>query len=224
MKLYAKIVNYVRIKAGYNRGEEFMIAYIKGKVTYIQDDSVIVDIQGVGYEIVCANPFVFQASLNEETLIFTYHHVREDAQVLYGFKNQEQKSLFTKLLQVSGIGPKGALAILGSVNVSDFVAAVEREDDKFLTSFPGVGKKTARQVILDLKGKLATMLTISGQPTKDTLQDVESFEGLSEAQEALRTLGYSEKEIKGVIPQLQKEGLSNTDEIIRKALALLMKK
>ncbi|WP_404453216.1 Holliday junction branch migration protein RuvA [Virgibacillus necropolis] len=200
-----------------------MIAYIKGKVTYIQDDSVIVDVQGVGYEILCANPFVFQTSLNEEVLIYTHHHVREDAQVLYGFKNQGQKSLFTKLLQVSGIGPKGALAILGSVNVSDFVAAVEREDDKFLTSFPGVGKKTARQVILDLKGKLTTMLSISDQPTTDNTIENDTFEGLSEAQEALRALGYSEKEIKTVIPQLQKESTSNTDEIIRKALSLLMK-
>lgn len=223
VRKYASIVNYVKIGAGCNRGEGFMIAYIKGKVTYIQDDSVIVDVQGVGYEILCANPFVFQTSLNEETLIFTYHHVREDAQILYGFKNQEQKSLFTKLLQVSGIGPKGALAILGSVNVNDFVAAVEREDDKFLTSFPGVGKKTARQVILDLKGKLTTMLSIPSQSADGTQPERDSFEGLLEAQEALRTLGYSEKEIKGVIPQLQKESLSNTDEIIRKALALLMK-
>ncbi|MFZ3576422.1 Holliday junction branch migration protein RuvA [Virgibacillus sp. DJP39] len=201
-----------------------MIAYIKGKVTYIQDDSVIVDVNGVGYEIFCANPFVFQNSLNDEALIFTHHHVREDAQVLYGFENQEQKLLFTKLLQVSGIGPKGALAILGSVNVSDFVAAVEREDDKFLTSFPGVGKKTARQVVLDLKGKLTTMLSIPAEENDaDSLWGRESFEGLSETQEALRTLGYSEKEIKAVIPQLQKENLTNTDEIIRKALALLMK-
>lgn len=201
-----------------------MIAYIKGKVTYIQDDSVIVDVQGVGYEIVCANPFVFQTSLNEEMLIFTYHHVREDAQILFGFKEQEQKSLFTKLLQVSGIGPKGALAILGSVNVDEFVAAVEREDDKFLTSFPGVGKKTARQVILDLKGKLTSMLSISsGAPEKQTGQKEIVAAGLSEAQDALRTLGYSEREIKSVIPQLQKENLQNTDEIIRKALALLMK-
>lgn len=215
---------YVKIVVGSYRGEGFMIAYIKGKVTYIQDESVIVDVHGVGYEIVCANPFVFQSSLNEEALIFTYHHVREDTQTLFGFKDQEQKSLFTKLLQVSGIGPKGALAILGSVNVNEFVAAVEREDDKFLTSFPGVGKKTARQVILDLKGKLTSMLSISREPLDDNQPgQLEAGEGLSEAQEALRTLGYSDREIKAIIPQLQKENLSNTDEIIRRALALLMK-
>lgn len=200
-----------------------MIAYIKGKVTYIHDDSIIVDVQGVGYEILCANPFVFQTAEHDEILIFTYHHVREDAQVLFGFKDQEQKSLFIKLLQVSGIGPKGALAILGSVNISEFVAAIEREDDKFLTSFPGVGKKTARQMILDLKGKLTSMLSISNEPLEEKSEQKIAGVGLSEAQDALRTLGYSEREIKAVTLQLQKENLTNTDEIIRKALALLMK-
>src|SRR5690625_5202067 len=146
-----------------------MIAYIKGNLTYILDESVIVDVQGVGYEIICANPFVFQASLNKEIKIYTYHHVRDDAQLLYGFKSEDEKYLFTKLISVSGIGPKGALAIQGSVDVAEFVAAVEREDDKFLTSFPGVGKKTARQIILDLKGKLTSMLSITDQPEAEKI-------------------------------------------------------
>ncbi|MBY7143271.1 Holliday junction branch migration protein RuvA [Virgibacillus sp. NKC19-3] len=198
-----------------------MIAYIKGNLTYIQEDSVVVDVHGIGYEIVCSNPFVFQSSLNQEVLIHTFHYVREDTQVLYGFKNEEEKQLFIKLISVSGIGPKGALAILGAVDVAGFISAIEREDDKFLTSFPGVGKKTARQIILDLKGKLTTMLMISDQ------MDVESpdttSEGLLEAEEALKALGYTEREIKTVIPELRKENTTNTDEIIRKALALLMK-
>ncbi|MGY0694265.1 Holliday junction branch migration protein RuvA [Virgibacillus sp. FSP13] len=201
-----------------------MIAYIKGIVTYIHDDSVIMDVQGVGYEIMCANPFVFQTLLNQETLIYTYHHVREDAQVLYGFKHQDEKALFTKLLQVSGIGPKGALAILGSVNVGDFIAAVEREDDKFLTSFPGIGKKTARQVILDLKGKLTTMLSLEAQPEiTETSKTASNNQEMQEAQEALKTLGYSDREIKAIMPKLQNEAIENTDEIIRKALGLLVK-
>src|SRR5699024_1684115 len=136
-----------------------MIAYVKGVLTYIHDEAVIVDVNGVGYEIICANPFVFQTSLNEEVTIHTYHHVREDMQVLYGFKNNDEKALFMKLISVSGIGPKGALAILGSINIPDFVAAIEREDDKYLTNFPGVGKKTSRQIILDLKGKLTTLFS-----------------------------------------------------------------
>ena len=199
-----------------------MIAYIKGILTYIQDDSVIVDVQGIGYEIICANPFVFQTSLNEEVTIHTYHHVREDMQVLYGFKNNDEKALFMKLISVSGIGPKGALAILGSINIPDFVAAIEREDDKYLTNFPGVGKKTSRQIILDLKGKLTTLFSIS-KPEETVAAELEVRNEIKEAQEALKALGYTEREIRTITPELQKEDVTNTDEMIRKALALLMK-
>lgn len=200
-----------------------MIAYINGNLTYILDDSIIIDVQGVGYEIICANPFIFQSSLNKETKVYTYHHVREDAQLLYGFKNEDEKYLFTKLISVSGIGPKGASVILGSVDVAEFVAAVEREDDKFLTGFPGVGKKTARQIILDLKGKLTAMLSISHLPDAETSSNQQSAETLSEVQAALKALGYTEREIKAILPQLQKDTGDNIDELIRKALALLMK-
>src|SRR5690625_4582410 len=115
-----------------------MIAYIKGKLIYIQDDSVIVDVGGIGYEVICGNPFSFQSFLNGEVFIHTYHHVREDAQSLYGFKTEDEKYLFTKLISVSGIGPKSGIAILGSVDVSEFVSAVEREDEKYLRQFPEV--------------------------------------------------------------------------------------
>lgn len=204
-----------------------MISFIRGKLVSIQDESVIVDVQGVGYEIICPNPYVFQEELNKEFYIHTYFHVREDAQVLFGFKNEDQKFLFTRLLSVSGIGPKGALAILAGVNIPDFVAAVEREDDKFLTSFPGVGKKTARQIILDLKGKLVENFTIATVPSDNkTSGETSSTHELNEAIEALKALGYADKEVRGILPQLRREisETSNIDEIIRKALSLLMKK
>lgn len=86
-----------------------MIAYIRGKLVFIQEETIVVDVQGVGYEILCPNPFVFQKSLNEELFVHTYHHVREDVQQLYGFKDEDEKYLFTKLISVSGIGPKVAL-------------------------------------------------------------------------------------------------------------------
>lgn len=200
-----------------------MIAYIKGKLTYIQDDSVIIDVGGIGYEVICGNPFVFQNSLNQEILIHTYHHVREDVQHLYGFKNEDEKYLFTKLISVSGIGPKSAINILGSVNVNEFVGAVEREDEKYLMQFPGVGKKTARQIILDLKGKLTDLLTISQETEAETSKASSSSTAVKEAQEAMKSLGYSDQEIRSITPALQKETTSNTDEMIRIALALLMK-
>lgn len=200
-----------------------MIAYIKGVLSIIQDNSVVVDVQGIGYEIICANPFAFQSSLNEEILIHTYHHVREDTQSLYGFKNEDEKYLFTKLISVSGIGPKSGLAIQGSVQVSDFVSAVEREDEKYLTQFPGVGKKTARQIILDLKGKLTEFLTLNSQIDESDPKDGNNTVAVAEAKEALKSLGYSDSEIRGISPDLQKGNPENTDEVIRKALALLMK-
>lgn len=201
-----------------------MIAYIKGMLTYILDDSIIIDVQGIGYELFCANPFVFQSSLHKEIKIHTYHHVREDAQILFGFKNEDEKFLFTKLISVSGIGPKGALAILGGVDVAGIAAAIEREDDKFLTSFPGVGKKTARQIILDLKGKLTNVLTITEVETDMANAKHANAEGLQEATEALKALGYTDREIKGIMPELKATDSKNADELIRKALSLLMKK
>ncbi|RDW21679.1 Holliday junction branch migration protein RuvA [Oceanobacillus chungangensis] len=203
-----------------------MIAYIKGILSSVQDETVVVDVHGVGYELICANPFAFQSALNEEILINTYQYVREDTLALYGFKNEDEKYLFKKLISVSGIGPKGALAILASVDVPGFVAAVEREDDKFLTSFPGVGKKTARQIILDLKGKLVMQLSISiDQDQQETATTAnENTTAIIEAQEALKALGYTDREIKAIIPQLQAMDIKNTDEVIKNALALLMKK
>ena len=198
-----------------------MIAYIRGVLTVITEEAIVVDVNGVGYEIICANPFAFQASLNEDIHIHAYHHVRDDAQILYGFKTEEEKHLFMKLISVSGIGPKSGLAIQGHVTVSDFVAAVEREDEKYLMSFPGIGKKTARQIILDLKGKLTDFMTISsddpvGQPVSDS-----ELASLRETEEALLALGYKQQEIQKIIPNLHEFRNEQTDELIRKALALL---
>lgn len=201
-----------------------MIAYIKGQLESIQEDGVIVDVGGIGYEVVCYNPFIFESSLNQEVKIHTFHHIREDAEVLYGFKDEEAKFLFMKLISVSGIGPKGALGIQGNVQINEFVGAVEREDVAFLSKFPGVGKKTARQIILDLKGKLQTFLSVStSDETHDNGGSPPDDNSLTEAKEALKALGYTEREMKAILPQLQKETDLSTDEIIKRALALLMK-
>ncbi|WP_077621381.1 Holliday junction branch migration protein RuvA [Sediminibacillus massiliensis] len=205
-----------------------MIAYIQGKLALINEESVIVETNGVGYEIVCANPYNFQEEIGGQVLIYTYHYIREDNQTLYGFKKTDDKLLFSKLLNVSGIGPKGALSVLATVRVEEFAAAIEREDDKFLTRFPGVGKKTARQMILDLKGKLPFSIDINeglfennGQGDKNTETDNTA---LNEAIEAMKSLGYTEREVKNIVPQLRTEQLAKADDYIRKGLALMMKK
>ncbi len=156
--------------------------------------------------------------------VYTYQHIREDAQILYGFKNQDEKYLFIKLISVSGIGPKGAIGIMSNINIEEFVTAIEQEDAKYLTNFPGVGKKTSRQIILDLKGKLTSLFSLSTNDAKTTAKDIiGATDGYNEAKEALKALGYTEKEIKQVFAIVQKEDVHDTDMIIRKSLALFAK-
>lgn len=200
-----------------------MIAYIKGKLVMIQEESVVLDVDGIGYEIICPNPFIYQKYMDQETFIYTYHHVREDVQCLFGFKDEDQKLLFTKLISVSGIGPKSAINMIGTVQVPDFIAAIEQEDEKYLTQFPGVGKKTARQIILDLKGKLSGLFTITEPNKMETTTNTMNESDLTEVQEALKALGYTQGEINSIKPTLKQSELAQTNELIKKALALLVK-
>ncbi len=152
--------------------------------------------------------------------IYTYHYVRDDAAHLYGFPSREEKALFSKLLSVSGIGPKGGLAILATGEPSQVINAIENEDEKFLMKFPGVGKKTSRQMILDLKGKLADLMPTYVVAPEKQLDNLET-DSMMEVTEALRALGYAEREIKKVVPKLQHEN-DTTDALIKKALQLLI--
>ncbi|WP_181350540.1 Holliday junction branch migration protein RuvA [Thalassobacillus sp. CUG 92003] len=204
-----------------------MIAYVRGVLTMIAEESIVVETGGVGYDILCADPYMFQDQLNNEIRVFTYHYIREDAQTLFGFKKKEDKQLFAQLLNVSGIGPKGALAILGSVTVREFVTGIEQEDEAYLTKFPGVGKKTARQMILDLKGKLVVWLPDQEHDTPSVYTQGapsgEQREAVDEALEALKALGYTDKELKRIRPELVKATHANSDDFIRQGLQLLMK-
>lgn len=198
-----------------------MIAYIKGTLQFLQEETIVVDVGGVGYEIHCANPFVFERYMNDEVFVHTYHHVREDLQTLYGFQTEDEKYLFTKLISVSGIGPKSANGILKGVNVNEFVSAVEREDEKFLTQFPGVGKKTARQIILDLKGKLDSLITIGSIEIDEEVG--QTTDVVRELTETLQVLGYTESEVNAVLPMLQNDLDKPIDELTKKALTLFVK-
>ncbi|GEM00574.1 holliday junction DNA helicase RuvA [Halolactibacillus halophilus] len=196
-----------------------MFDYIKGTLVEMTEVSAIIDINGVGYDIICANPFDFERLIGESVKIYTHFHVREDAQILYGFKSRDEKTLFKKILNVSGIGPKGALSIVGQGDVDLFVQAIEEENEKYLTGFPGVGKKTARQMILDLKGKLPFILTQSVKDSKPTGEA--NPNALVEAKEALKALGYKDREIKAIEPQLKQAKEQTTDALIRKGLMYL---
>jgi holliday junction DNA helicase RuvA len=207
------------------RERKRLYEFIKGAVEFVGPEYIVIENNGIGYQISTPNPFIYSSKMNTNVTVYTYHYVREDLMALYGFETREEKKLFTKLLNVSGIGPKGALAILASGEVQQVVSAIKNEDESFLIKFPGVGKKTARQMILDLKGKLQDIVPdyfpnlfnadkIATQQSTNT-----AFE---EAILALQALGYSDKEVKKISPELRKEQLS-TDQYIKKALQRLLK-
>ena len=202
-----------------------MYEFIKGTVQYVSPEYVVIENNGIGYQVTVPNPFFYSKDLGQDVIIYTYTYVREDILALYGFGPREEKLLFTKLLNVTGIGPKGALAILASGEPAQVVQAIENEDEAFLIKFPGVGKKTARQMILDLKGKLPNILP---DYFPDLFNPDEQEEGVPKQEEfeeailALLALGYSEREVKKISPQLKTENLS-TDQYIRKGLQLLLK-
>lgn len=176
--------------------------FIKGTVEFVGPEYIVIENNGIGYQIGAPNPFIYSSKMDSMITVYTYHYVREDTHALFGFETREEKRLFTKLLNVSGIGPKGALAILASGEVEQVVNAIENEDEGFLVKFPGVGKKTARQMILDLKGKLQDVVP----DYFPNLFNAEKFQQSSlvnnsafdEAVLALKALGYSEKEIKKI--------------------------
>ncbi|WP_040037589.1 Holliday junction branch migration protein RuvA [Bacillus thermotolerans] len=201
-----------------------MYEYIKGSVVSVTPEYIVIENNGIGYQLLTPNPFAFSKHEQQTVTVYVYQHVREDVLALYGFISMEEKRLFEKLISVSGIGPKGALAVLASGDPQQVVTAIEEEDEAFLTKFPGVGKKTARQMILDLKGKLAEVVPeFFPSLFQPDLQEKKagSSNELEEALLALEALGYSAREIKKVSSKLKLEQLS-TDQYIRKGLQLLL--
>ncbi|WP_379965884.1 Holliday junction branch migration protein RuvA [Ectobacillus sp. sgz5001026] len=200
-----------------------MFEYITGCVEFVGPEYIVLDYNGMGFQLFTPNPYAFRTS-DKAIRVYTYQYVREDVIALYGFMTREERSLFMKLIGVSGIGPKGALAILASGETKQLVQAIEQEDEKFLVKFPGVGKKTARQMMLDLKGKLADIVpdafpTLFSTPAE--LQTQHPQVELEEAIEALQVLGYAQREISRIVPDLQGEQLT-TEQYIKKALQLLL--
>ena len=203
-----------------------MYEYLTGTITQVFPAYIVVENNGIGYLINVANPFRFKSDETKQEKIYLHQIVRENEIVLYGFSDFNEKQLFLKLISVSGIGPKSALAILANEDHKGFVSAVNNDDDAYLTKFPGIGKKTAKQIILDLKGKLGGLE--SGKPLKGQ-QDLEIVSEqtspyLKEALEALLALGYTKTEVKKTGRKLLDFKGDSTDEYLRQALRLMMNK
>lgn len=183
-----------------------MYGYIKGIVTEIESSYIILENNNIGYLIYVANPYSFQ--IDNEYKVYTYTQIKEDEHLLYGFKEKEEKELFLKLISVKGLGCKMALPILATGSINGIADAIDRENILYLKKFPKIGDKVARQIILDLKGKL----TVSGNV---------SVNNNNELVDVLLSLGYKNPEIKKVIPNV-KQDLSLEDQV-KEALKLLLK-
>ena len=196
-----------------------MYLYIKGSLEVKTKGYIVVECNGIGYKI-----FMSDKSLNEignvgDTVkVYTHYHVREDEISLYGFKTDEELRMFELLLSVSGIGARSAITMLSNIEPSEFAFAVISDDVDRMTKIPGIGKKTAQRLILELKDKLKSEEI---ERNKDEIEkEIKEVEGLNEAVSALQVLGYSRREIDSAFEKADLSGLS-TEDIIKKGLMLL---
>ncbi len=183
-----------------------MYAYVKGFIKEIESDYIVVDNNGVGYLVYTASPYSFE--LDKEYTVYLYQHVREDEITLYGFKSLDEKKLFLRLTSVKGLGCKMALPMLALGSPEGIIDAIERENILYLKKFPKIGDKVARQIILDLKGKL-------------TKSDEGALQVNDELVEALRSLGYKAADINKVIKKI--DSSLDIENQIKEALKLLLK-
>lgn len=210
-----------------------MIDFLRGKPAFTDTDYVVLDVHGVGYRVFCANPYAIAARDKEELVLFIHYHVREDAVLLFGFETREEQALFRRLLDVSGIGPRVAIGILSAGRPDEVVGAIYQENVAFLMKLPGIGKKTAQRIILDLKDKLAdlpmavTAAAAAGQAAvKPGPRLPGSVPGAwQEAKEALMALGYTEAETDRIWPQVQEKAQAGapSDALVKLALQALFR-
>ena len=192
-----------------------MIGRIHGILLQKNPPQLLVDCQGVGYEIdVPMSTFYDLPSVGEKVSLFTHLAIREDAHVLYGFASLDERALFRQLIRISGVGARTALALLSGLSVKDMSQAVALQDASRLTRIPGIGKKTAERLLLELKGKLETgaLSAISGTVLNNAMADI---------QNALLALGYSEKETLLAIKQVPSD--CSVSDGIKMALKALSK-
>ena len=185
-----------------------MYNYMIGKVVEKTGSFIVLDNNGIGYTIYTPNPYAFKD--DEVQKVYLYQQIKEDEHLLFGFKTQEEKDLFLKLISVKGMGPKMTLPMLATGSISGIVDAIERENILYLKKFPKIGEKVAKQMILDLKGKMGSIATLE-------LED----NNYDELIEVLEGLGYKAKEFKHLLPQID-NSLSIEDQV-KEALKLLLK-
>ncbi len=196
-----------------------MFAYIKGSLEQKTSNFIVIDVSGIGYRIFMPSKAIESlGELGEKVKVYTYYYVREDNISLYGFNSNEELRMFELLISVSGIGAKSAIAMLSEISPSSFALAVISDDVSKLVKIPGIGKKTAARIVLELKDKLKTEKAI--EQTEEISCAIEDSNKDCEAIAALQVLGYTRKEIEKVLEKIDIKNLE-LEEIIKQALKYL---
>jgi len=196
-----------------------MYAYLRGTLEEVHQNKIVVDVNGFGFEVNIPISILDRLpAIGEYIKVYTYFNVREDSQELYGFLEREEKAIFEKLITVSGIGPKGALSILSKLSPSQIALAIVMNDIKTLSQAPGVGKKTAQRIILELKEKMDQEFLMDQRPTPAK----EETDTLNEAVYALMALGYQSHEAQYALRQIENKD-QDLSTLIRLALKALDK-
>ena len=199
-----------------------MIGRLRGVILEKQPPLVLLEANGVGYEVHMPMTCFYELpELGQEAIVFTQFVVREDAQLLYGFNDKQERALFRELIKVNGVGPKLALAILSGMSAQQFVSAVEREEITTLVKLPGVGKKTAERLVVEMKDRFkglnGDLFNNSSEITLPTAAQAAEMDAEAEAASALVALGYKPQEASRMVSKIAKPG-ADCETLIRDAL------
>ena len=197
-----------------------MYEYIKGKITDIMADKVIIENNNIGYEIYMTEIALSELNIGENAKIYTYYNVTQDNISLFGFKNLEEKKMFENLISVSKIGAKTAIGILSSISAAELAISIITNDINRLSKLPGIGKKTAQRLVLEVIDKVKTEEIIFTEEEQESNENyLNTTEKEKDVIEALKVLGYNIKEIDNVIKTLDIK--SSTEDMIKQALKIL---
>lgn len=201
-----------------------MIGYVRGTLDAKEENTAIVDVNGFGVRVLCSESFLYDLpAVGSEVKIFTYTYVKEDAFHLYGFRSKDELELFKNLISVSGIGPKGGLAVLSALSAEDLRFAIYSGDVKTISKAPGIGKKTAERLVLELKDKIS----ISDNSSEALLNEISSSEDASQianrkdAIEALVALGYPKTEAAKAVQNVNPDENADVEAILKASLKYL---
>lgn len=199
-----------------------MIAYLRGRVLTTTAETVILDVNGVGYEAYCSGGAFRKITVGAVAELYTYLQVKEDGVALFGFESIQEKELFLKLISVSGVGPKLGIAILAALSADEFAAVIATADVKRLSKVKGLGKKTAEKIVLELHGKISAEEILSANGDTVSATNTETPHKLSaedeEAVAALMGLGFTRAESTQAVKKAREQGAKTLEEVIMKAL------